>query len=109
MLFPIDPDGAPQTVAGTIHTTNGRVAFPSLTLATILISRRFKHDELWRALYRPAMVLSLLILVAFFGVPVALITGLGFAGLAQRFYLVILVTWFLLIAARLRSIASERP
>jgi hypothetical protein len=106
MIFPVDPEGAPQTLAGTIHAINGRVAFPSLTLATVLISRRFKHDKGWRALYRPATILSLLILVAFFGVPVALIIGLDFAGLAQRIYLVTFVTWFLLIATRLRSLAN---
>jgi hypothetical protein len=45
MIFPIDPDGAPQTLSGTIHRINGPLAFLSLTVGVILVSRRFKHDD----------------------------------------------------------------
>lgn len=107
MSFPIDLDGAPATLSGTIHRINGPLVFLSLTAGVLLVSRRFKQDEKWRSLHRPALILSLVMLVAFFGVPLAMATGLALAGLAQRIYLVIFVTWFLLTAAHLRSLAVE--
>jgi hypothetical protein len=107
MLFPIDPQDAPQTLAGTIHAINGPVDFLSLTLGVFLVSRRFKNDEAWRPVYRSALVLALLMLVEFVGVPLALATGSGLAGLAQRVFLVTFATWFCLAAGRLRSIAVE--
>jgi hypothetical protein len=107
MLFPIDLDGAPQTLSGTIHAINGPLTFLSLTVGVILVSRRFKHDEKWRPLHRSTLILSLVMLVEFSGVPLAIATESGFAGLAQRIYLVTFVTWFLLTATRLRSVALE--
>jgi uncharacterized membrane protein YozB (DUF420 family) len=106
MIFPIDPEGAPQTISGTIHRINGPLSFLSLTAGAILVSRRFKHDETWRPFHRSALVLSLIMLTVFVATVVNNATGSGFAGLCQRIYLVALVTWFLLTAKRLRSIAN---
>jgi uncharacterized protein DUF998 len=104
--FPIDVDGAPQTVAGTIHATNGRIAFLSATLATIFISRRFGQDQRWRPLHRLAVTLSL-IMLAEFAVSVAFIaSGSGYPGLGQRIFLVTLVAWIALAASRLRAIST---
>ena len=105
MTFPIDPDGAPPTLAGTIHRIDGPLAFLSLTAGILLVSRRFRHDDTWRPLHRPALLLSLLMLAMFVATPLSLATGLGLAGLAQRVLLAATVTWFLLTAARLRSAA----
>jgi bacteriorhodopsin len=105
MIFPIDAEGTPQTMPGAIHRINGPLAFLSLTVSMILVSRRFKQDEQWRPLHRPALILSLIMLVEFLGVPLAIATESGFAGLAQRIYLVTFVTWFLLTATRLRTAA----
>jgi hypothetical protein len=107
MLFPIDLDGAPQTMAGTIHAINGPLTFLSLNLGVILVSWRFKHHTEWRPFYRLAVILSLLILLEFIAVPVAMATESGLAGLAQRIFLVTFVTWFVVTAMRLRSIAIE--
>jgi bacteriorhodopsin len=107
MLFPIDLDGAPPTLAGTIHAINGPLTFLGLTIGVLLVSRRFKHDERWRPFYRSALLLSLLMLVEFVGVPLAMVTASGLAGLAQRIFLVTFVTWFLLTAARLRASAIQ--
>jgi uncharacterized membrane protein YozB (DUF420 family) len=106
MIFPIDPEGAPQTISGTIHRINGPLAFLSLTAGAILVSRRFKHDETWRPFQRTALVLSLIMLTVFVATVVNNATGSGFAGLCQRIFLAALVTWFLLTATRLRSIAT---
>ena len=107
MLFPIDLDGAPQTMAGTIHAINGPLTFLSLTLGVILVSWRFKHHTEWRPFYRLAVILSLLILLEFIAVPVAMATESGLAGLAQRIFLVTFVTWFVVTAMRLRSTATQ--
>jgi bacteriorhodopsin len=106
MSFPIDPEGAPQTVSGTIHRINGPLAFLSLTAGTILVSRRFKHDQQWRPFHRTALILSLLMVAAFVATFLNIATGSGFAGLCQRIFLAVFVTWFVLTAARLRSLAT---
>jgi hypothetical protein len=105
MTFPIDVEGAPQTTSGTIHGINGPLAFLSLTAGAILVSRRFEHDETWRPLHRTALILSLIMLAVFIATFVNIVTGSGYAGLCQRIFLAAFVTWFLLTAARLRSIA----
>jgi Protein of unknown function (DUF998) len=106
MSFPIDPEGAPQTVSGTIHRINGPLAFLSLTAGTILVSRRFKQDGLWRPFHRAALILSLLMLAVFVATFLNIATGSGLAGLCQRIFLAVFVTWFVLTTARLRSLAT---
>jgi hypothetical protein len=104
MLFPIDLEGSPQTIAGTIHRINGPLAFLCVTVGTILLSRRFKWDETWRPLHRPALILSPVMLAAYILTFLSIATNLDFAGLTQRIDLAALVTWMLLIAARLRAL-----
>jgi bacteriorhodopsin len=106
MSFPIDPEGAPQTISGTIHRINGPLAFLSLTAGTILVSRRFKQEEQWRPLHRTALILSLVMVAVFIATFVNIATGAGFAGMCQRIFLAAFATWFFLTAARLRSIAT---
>jgi uncharacterized membrane protein YozB (DUF420 family) len=107
MLFPIDPEGAPQTISGTIHGINGPLAFLSLTAGAILVSRRFKQDEKWRPFHSTALILSLVMLAAFIATFVNIATDSGFAGLCQRIFLAAFATWFFLTAMRLRSIATR--
>ena len=106
MSFPIDPEGAPQTVSGTIHQINGPLAFLSLTAGTILVSRRFKQAQQWRPLHRTALILSLVMLTVFIATFLNIATASGFAGLCQRIFLAVFATWFVLTAARLRSLAT---
>lgn len=105
MIFPIDLEGAPQTISGTIHGINGPLAFLSLTAGAILVSRRFEQDEKWRSFHRTALTLSLIMLAAYIATFLNNATGSGFAGLCQRIFLAAFVTWFFLTAARLRSTA----
>jgi hypothetical protein len=105
MLFPINPEGTPQTISGTIHRMNGPLAFLSLTAGVILLSWRFKHGEKWRPVHRPALILSLVMLAAFIATPVSVAIESGLAGIFQRISLITFVTWFVLTATRLRSMA----
>ena len=100
--FPIDLDGAPETLAGTIHSINGPMTFLSLVIGTNLVSRGFKHDENWRPIHRFAFVLSLLMIPEFVAGGLAAARESG-AGIAQRVLIVTFATWFLVASARLRS------
>jgi hypothetical membrane protein len=104
--FPTDLEGAPQTVAGTIHTISGALTFLSLIVGANLVSRKLKHDERWRPTSRIAWVLALIMIPVFLagGVAAARETG---AGIAQRILLVAVATWFVLVAMRLRSNATQ--
>lgn len=103
MTFPIDLEGVPPTLSGTIHRINGRLAFTSLTVGVILVSWRFKQDQKWRPYHRFALILSLVMLAAYIATPLAFATESEVVGLIQRTSLATFVTWFLLTAARLRS------
>ena len=104
--FPVDLDGAPRTLAGTVHSINGPIAFLSLTVGTNLVSRRLNLDERWLPIHRIASVLALIMIPLFIagGVTAARETG---AGIAQRILLVTFSTWFLLVARRLRANAVK--
>jgi len=107
MTFPMDPEGVPQTLSGTIHQTTGPLAFLSLTAGMILVSSRFARSEMWRPWHRTALILAIVMLAAFVGTFLSFITGSGLLGLAQRIALITAVIWMLLTAARLRSIARQ--
>jgi hypothetical protein len=107
MIFPIDLTDAPRTTAGTIHRITGPLAFLSLSFGAILVSRRLKQDDNWRPIHRFALTLSVFMLAAFIVTGLNIATDSGFAGLFQRIVLVAFVTWFVLLAARLRAIANE--
>jgi uncharacterized protein DUF998 len=106
--FPIDLEGAPQTMAGTIHSINGPIAFLSLTLGTNLVSRLLKRDPTWQPISRIASVIAILMIPEFVAGGLAAARGTG-AGLAQRILVATFVTWYLLMAIRLRSNAAKRP
>ena len=101
MIFPIDPEGAVPTTTGKIHKTNGPVGFLCLALAVLLVSSRFKHDENMRPLHPMALILSLIMLLIFISVGLSLRMELGFTGLLQRVYLIVVIIWFLLTLSRL--------
>jgi hypothetical membrane protein len=104
--FPTDLEGAPQTLAGTIHSINGALTFLSVVIGANLVSRRLKHDEKWQPTHRVAWVLALIMIPVFLagGAAAARETG---GGIAQRILLVTIATWFVLIAMRLRSNAKQ--
>lgn len=104
MCFPINLDGTPPTTSGIIHRINGPLAFLSLTAGMILLSRRLKHDPRWHPLHRSALILSLVMLALFVVTFLNIVTGFGFAGLAQRMSLAVVVLWYLLAAGQLRSL-----
>ena len=105
--FPIDAEGAPQTLAGTIHGINGPLIFLSLMVGMNLVSRGFKSDPGLRRIHRFASTLALLMIPEFVVVGIASARGSG-VGLAQRLLILTFATWFLLVASQLRSDAVRR-
>ena len=103
MSFPIDPEGSRQTITGIIHRINGPLGFLSLTIGTILVSKRFGRDTHWRPIYRTALSLSLVMLAAFIITAVNMATDSGFGGVSQRVFLIVFTTWFILTTLHLRS------
>lgn len=99
--FPIDPEGAPATLAGTIHSIAGPVTFVSLVAGMGLVSRRLVHDARWVATRRIVWPLALLTIPEFLIGGAARAAGAG-AGIAQRVMLLTVATWFVLVARRLR-------
>ena len=108
MVFPIDPEGTPRTTAGTIHRIVGPPTFLSLSAGAFLVSRRMNFDERWLAVRRPAVLLSLAMLILWILIPLNIALDIGLLGLVQRILLVTLVTWYLLVTARLYLVATAR-
>lgn len=107
MLFPIDPEGAPQTFAGTIHRINGPIVFLCVTIGVLLLSWHFQREASWQPVRRTAQILSLLMLTAFIGTFLSVVTHSEYAGLFQRIDLAALGTWMVLTASRLYAVTGQ--
>jgi len=104
-IFPIEVSSYPQMNSGHIHVVASIWAFISLVLAALLLSWRFKKDDKWSSFHRPALIESLLMLLALVGLFRYINTGFG--GLSQRIFIVACLIWLLSTAARLRAAASR--
>jgi hypothetical protein len=100
-IFSIDAESA-QTTTGIIHNIAGNISFFCFPPAAILLSSGMGKDERWRSLKRPALVLSLVVLVGAILVMVSANVVGGF-GMAQRLFLLTTVLWMFLAAIRVRS------
>jgi hypothetical protein len=100
-IFSIDAESA-QTTTGIIHNVAGNISFFCFPPAAILLSWGMGKDERWRSLKRPALVLSVVVLVEAILVMVSANVVGGF-GMAQRLFLLTTLLWMLLAAFGLRS------
>jgi hypothetical membrane protein len=103
-IFPIDVGGE-ATTAGTIHTIVGNISFFCLPIAAILLSLRMGKDEQWRSLGRPALALSIVVVLTVILTIAGFNLGIGF-GVTQRVANVAVLVWMLVVALRLRSVAQ---
>ena len=99
-LFSIDAESA-KTTTGIVHNIAGNISFFCFPPAVILLSMGMGKDKRWRSLKRPALALSLVVLVEAILVMVSANVVGGF-GLAQRLFLLTTVLWMLLAAIWLR-------
>lgn len=103
-IFPTDLKGAPRTTSGSIHDMASVLAFFSLILATIFLSWRFKQDEKWSSFHRPALILSVMMMLALIGFFLSVNTE--FVGLSQRIFISTFLLWLLRTAAHLHHVAT---
>ena len=97
-VFPLDPGGRMVTAAGTVHLMAALVAFVCMIVAMFVLSRTFKQSARWRSLWQVSLVLALAALAAFF-----LPSSGEWAGLFQRVFVGIVISWMVIVAIRLRS------
>jgi hypothetical membrane protein len=103
-IFPIDIGGE-ATTAGTIHTIVGNISFFCLPIAAILLSLRMGKDEQWRSIRRPALALSIVVVLTAILTIAGFNLGIGF-GVTQRVANVAVLVWMLMVALHLRSVAQ---
>ncbi len=63
-IFPVEVQATPETLFSWLHIFAILGSLFSLSLATILLSRRFKQDDNWQPIHRLAFLLALLMLAS---------------------------------------------
>jgi hypothetical membrane protein len=104
-IFPIDV-GAEVTTAGTIHNIAGNISFFCFPIAAILLSLRMGKVEQWRSLRRPALALSIVVVLTVILTIAGANLGIGY-GVAQRIANVAVMVWMFVVALHLRSVAQR--
>lgn len=98
-FFPDDPVGTPtRGLAAKLHVALALVAFASVIIGTLRVSRRLRREDTWRPV---APALSVLAWAAF--APIVLLVGTRFratslGGFWEKVFLAIELAWFLLAA-----------
>jgi hypothetical protein len=103
-FFHTDRAGGPTTWHGHVHDAAGLSAFVLFLLTTYVALVRFRRRPELTALLAPTVVAALVGTPAFFLVPILS----DHFGLAQRIYVAVFVTWFLVVAAVISSSGRAR-
>lgn len=101
-IFPVGDRIVLGIPSGYIHYRASVVSFFSLVFAALLLSWHYKQDERWSSFHRPAVILSVLMLLALIGFFLSANTAYG--GFSQRIFISVCLIWLLLTAARLRHV-----
>jgi Protein of unknown function (DUF998) len=102
-IYTSDLQGTPHTRIGRIHDQMGMIAFPSATVALLLLSLALRWEREWRSVWRPAMLLSVVVFVSFLVLDRFGEKDLG--GLDQRIFLGATLIWMWIIGKRIQVIA----
>jgi MFS family permease len=108
-IFPVGVEAYPETTFSFIHILAILGALFSLTLAAIVLSWRFKHEERWRSIYRFSLTLALVMIAASILVFQAFFLGFHteFHGFSLNFLTFSSLFWLFLIATRLRFVVVK--
>jgi Protein of unknown function (DUF998) len=113
-IFPVEVQATPETVFSFIHIIAILGSLFSLSLAAIVLSWRFKHEEKWHPIYKPALILAVvMIAVSILFCSVLLYPALvGYSGLINPIILVVIgivvgLFWLSLIAGRLHLMGAH--
>ena len=110
LITAIFPPGK-GTVSGEIHSMFFLVNVASFLLGSVCLSVSFRCDPSWRSFRRTAAILSSLAVVAF----ALLFLAAYFEvlhGLANRFFVAVIIIWLLATSIRLRAVergSAEQP
>jgi hypothetical protein len=105
-IYPMDLPGAPATRAGELHDLSFMVNVGSIALAIVLLTAAFGSDPRWRSFRRTSAVLLSLIALAFVLQFLTLHKGAPY-GLANRFFITVVLAWLIATSFRLRTLARR--
>jgi hypothetical protein len=104
-VFTGDLQGTPHTRIGQIHEQMGMIAFPSATVAVVLISVPLRWEDKWKSVWRVAVLLSVVVVVGFLVFDRFAQADLG--GLAQRMFLAAMLIWMWILGRKLLMLAND--
>lgn len=94
----VHADGSgPATTHGEIHQIVGVVTFILMITGMFSLVRTLRHDPAWRGVATPTLIWALAAVGGFFLIP---ISGSAHFGVAQRFFLAVILSWALTISMR---------
>jgi hypothetical protein len=106
-IYPTDAPGAPSTSSGAIHDISFLVNVGSILIATVLLSAGFGRSPAWRSYRRTAWILTSLIFIGFVVQFLTLHKGMPY-GLANRFFVAVLLAWLFAASFQLRGRLHEQ-
>jgi hypothetical membrane protein len=77
-----------------VHDVASAVAFPSLVMAVLFLSWRFRSAAGWQTIYPVAFLIAVGMFAAF----VSIVVDIGMPGLQQRAFLFLLLSWLSIVA-----------
>lgn len=105
--IPLEDGTVGYTFSGQMHSLAGIVAFLSLIIGSFILAGVFARDPQWQPLARTTQLFAWVILITFLGSLVASIVGPpgtgGVAGLAQRIFVAVMLTWLARIGWHMRQ------
>ena len=104
-LFPMDFPPPLRTPSGRLHLLGGLFAFPTMALSAFLFSLSFRRDGFRRSVSAPALALSAGMIAAY-ALGFLSILLLGFAGYAQRLFMILWFVWIFLVGLYLIRFTS---
>jgi hypothetical membrane protein len=85
------------------HLLAGVVAFPSISMAVLLLSWTFRQAAEWQTIYRPTLFIGLGMLAMYF----SMVADVGMPGLQQRIFIFLFLLWLAIVAHRLVRITAR--
>lgn len=99
-IFPVDVGAVrPVTPAGWVHRIAATAAFPSITVAALLLSGRLRGVAAWRDLAWISFFVGSAGLLLFAAILLFFLER-GLAGAAQRVLLILIVAWMVILGRR---------
>ncbi len=100
-VVPLDRGVEPVTTAGMVHLIASMAAFTAFVVGSIVLSLRLRRAARWHRMARPALVVAVLVLLAFL---TSIDPPEAVLGLTQRVFIALCAVWLAVVAAGLRSV-----